>query len=213
MGRRFPSNWPDLLHEYRNRDYPLSLGWLSHRLLRHPGAPARVNVNLYYLYYDDPASCTICYDTSPTCGSPPGEEVLAQVDVDMVHIWEDISSGKRFHAIAQDVPDLPLAVLSALHQVSQGWWIDIILVDTDGDCRDLIPLFLEAGVTGLYPMEVSAGMDVLAARKAYPDLQIMGGIPKHDIALGEARTACPGAGCRVVAAGRLCALCRSLGST
>ena len=30
-------------------------------------------------------------------------------------------------------------------------------------------------------------MDVLAARKAYPDLQIMGGIPKHDIALGEAR--------------------------
>jgi len=61
------------------------------------------------------------------------------------------------------------------------------MVDTDGDCNELIPLFLEAGITGLYPMEVSAGMDVVAARKKYPELQIMGGIPKSDIALGKKR--------------------------
>ena len=61
-----------------------------------------------------------------------------------------------------------------------------IHVDTDGNCQQLIPLFMDAGVTGLYPMEVSAGMDVLAARKEYPTLQIMGGIPKRDIALGPA---------------------------
>lgn len=61
------------------------------------------------------------------------------------------------------------------------------MVDTDGNCEELIPLLLEAGVTGLYPMEVSAGMDVVKARKNYPQLQMMGGIPKSDIALGKKR--------------------------
>jgi uroporphyrinogen decarboxylase len=36
-------------------------------------------------------------------------------------------------------------------------------------------------------MEVSAGMDVVKARKEYPQLQMMGGVPKSDIALGRAR--------------------------
>jgi hypothetical protein len=65
--------------------------------------------------------------------------------------------------------------------------VNIIFVDTDGQCDELIPLFIEAGVTGLYPMEVSCGMDVVKARKRYPELQLMGGIPKSDIALGRKR--------------------------
>lgn len=65
--------------------------------------------------------------------------------------------------------------------------VDIIMVDTDGDCNELIPLFLEAGITGLYPMEVSAGMNVVKARKRYPKLQIMGGIPKSEISFGKRR--------------------------
>jgi uroporphyrinogen decarboxylase len=63
--------------------------------------------------------------------------------------------------------------------------VDIILLDTDGDCNELIPLFMEAGITGLYPMEASAGMDVLAARKKYPDLQILGGVPKSRLVYGK----------------------------
>ena len=39
----------------------------------------------------------------------------------------------------------------------------------------------------MYPMEVSAGMDVVKARKEYPQLQMMGGVPKSDIALGRGR--------------------------
>jgi uroporphyrinogen decarboxylase len=69
----------------------------------------------------------------------------------------------------------------------KGKGVNIILVDTDGRCEDLIPLFLESGITGLYPMEVSAGMDVLKARKDFPQLQMMGGIPKYDMALGPRR--------------------------
>jgi hypothetical protein len=63
--------------------------------------------------------------------------------------------------------------------------VKVILVDTDGDLSQLIPLFIEGGVTGIYPWEVNAGMDVVEVRKAYPRLQLLGGIDKTQLALGK----------------------------
>ena len=60
-----------------------------------------------------------------------------------------------------------------------------IIVDTDGKCWDLISLFLEGGATGLFPVEVAAGMDVVEVRKRYPRLQIMGGIDKRALSKGK----------------------------
>ena len=54
-----------------------------------------------------------------------------------------------------------------------------ILVDTDGDCRKMIPVFLETGVDALMPFEVQAGMDVAQLRPEFPTLGIMGGIDKR----------------------------------
>ena len=65
--------------------------------------------------------------------------------------------------------------------------VQIIFVDTDGDCFDLIPLFIEAGVTGMYPIEVSCGMDLMKVRRTFPRLQLMGGIPKSEIRHGRER--------------------------
>jgi uroporphyrinogen decarboxylase len=58
-------------------------------------------------------------------------------------------------------------------------------VDTDGYCWDLIPLFIEGGATGMYPFETACGMDIVKVRKTYPQLQMMGGIPKSKIGLGK----------------------------
>lgn len=60
-------------------------------------------------------------------------------------------------------------------------------VDTDGDCFDIIPLFIEGGITGMYPFEASCGMDIIKVRKKFPNLIMMGGIPKSEIALGQKR--------------------------
>jgi uroporphyrinogen decarboxylase len=65
--------------------------------------------------------------------------------------------------------------------------VKIILVDTDGDCSSIIPFFIEAGATGMYPFEVNCGMDVLKVRREYPDLAILGGIPKSEIQYGKER--------------------------
>ncbi len=39
----------------------------------------------------------------------------------------------------------------------------------------------------MYPMETSCGMDIVKVRKTYPELRMMGGIPKTEIAKGPAR--------------------------
>jgi hypothetical protein len=38
----------------------------------------------------------------------------------------------------------------------------------------------------MYPFETHCGMDIVKVRKQYPQLQMMGGIPKSEIAKGKA---------------------------
>ena len=42
----------------------------------------------------------------------------------------------------------------------KSYGVSTIFVDTDGNCTELIPLFMEGGVTGMFPFEVRAGMDI-----------------------------------------------------
>ena len=45
---------------------------------------------------------------------------------------------------------------------------------------------MECGVNYLWPMEVAAGCDVNDYRERYPELALMGGIDKRQLALGKA---------------------------
>ena len=60
-----------------------------------------------------------------------------------------------------------------------------IHLDTDGDCRSLIPLFMEVGVTGMWPFEQTGNIDLLAIRDQYPTLLMAGGIAKGELARGR----------------------------
>ena len=65
--------------------------------------------------------------------------------------------------------------------------IHLIFVDSDGDSDPLIPLWLEGGVTGFYPIERASGMDAVTLRKEYGrQLRLLGGIDKRAMAAGPA---------------------------
>lgn len=68
--------------------------------------------------------------------------------------------------------------------VLRSYGVPVIMMHTDGDCRSLIPLFIEAGANGVHPFEVTNGQTVVEVRDAYPDLIIFGGIDKKAIAAG-----------------------------
>jgi uroporphyrinogen decarboxylase len=64
--------------------------------------------------------------------------------------------------------------------------IDLVFVDSDGDVRLIIPLWLEAGVNGTFPLEVMAGNDAVELRKKYPrDLRMVGNIDKMALIEGK----------------------------
>jgi uroporphyrinogen decarboxylase len=63
---------------------------------------------------------------------------------------------------------------------------EVILVDSDGHVGELIPLWIDLGVDGTFPVEVAANNDPVEIRKSYgPSFAMIGGIDKREIAKGE----------------------------
>ena len=184
--KRFPPNWQDLLRIYRNRDFPLVLGGYPHGYF---GTLAQLMgyEHLFYNYFDAPALIHDIQNHFTELWIAVYEEVLAQTDVDMAIIWEDISAGSGSMVSPAMMREFMLPYYQRLTSFLKEHGVQIIFVDTDGDCFDLIPLFIEAGVTGMYPIEVSCGMDLVKVRRTFPRLQLMGGIPKSEIRHGRKR--------------------------
>jgi len=63
--------------------------------------------------------------------------------------------------------------------------VENIFCDCDGHVDELIPIWLDAGINGAYPIEIAAGCDPVKYRREYgKDLRMIGGIDKREIAKG-----------------------------
>jgi hypothetical protein len=182
---RLPSNWLDLAREYRTRDYPLSIAsgycgfFGSLRALMG-------EVNLFYAYYDRP---DLLHDMAGFLCDFWIEiysHVLQQVsDVDSAEFWEDMCYKNGPMISPAMFREFMMPYYKRLIGFLRAHGVRHFCVDTDGDCRLLIPLFLECGMTGMLPFEVQAGCDVVEIRKDFPQLQIYGGLDKNLVALGK----------------------------
>jgi uroporphyrinogen decarboxylase len=183
---RFPENWERLVSEYRNRDYPLAVGGYPIGFF---GLPAHLMgyENLFYIYYDRPGLIKDMLDTFTTLWLAIWEEMISDVSVDVVHIFEDVSSTRGSLISPAMIREFMIPYYRRVTDFFKARGVEIILVDTDGDCSEIVPLFIEGGATGMYPMEASTGLDVPAIRRDFPKLQMMGGIPKRELARGRER--------------------------
>ena len=183
---RFPKHWDILLKRYKNRNYPLVLGGFPHGYF---GVLAHIMgyENLFLNYYDNPSLIHDIQKTFTELWIAVYSEVLSQTDVDLYVFWEDMSAGKGPMISNSIIEEFMLPYYKKMTDFLRGKGIKAIFVDTDGYCMELIPLLMKGGITGLYPIEASCGMDIVKIRKKYPKLQLMGGIPKYEIAFGPKR--------------------------
>ena len=188
LKERFPPHWGKLLALYRNRDFPLVLGGYPAGFF---GTLAHLMgyERLFYSYFDDPELIHDIQRTFTELWIAIYEEVLAQTSVDLFIFWEDISAGSGSMVGPALIREFMLPYYRRLTGFLKAHGVRTIFVDTDGNCFDIIPLFLEGGVTGMYPIEVSCGMDLVKTRQAYPRLQLMGGVPKSELPKGRRRIA------------------------
>jgi uroporphyrinogen decarboxylase len=138
------------------------------------------------LFYDDPAFVEEIFEFITDNTIQLIEKALKEVKVDYATFWEDMAykTGSLIspaHFRKYMLPNYK-RVVNVLHK----YGVDLISVDSDGNIDELIPLWLEAGVNIIYPMECAAGMDVVELRKKYgKDLRMIGGISKAALASGK----------------------------
>ena len=112
-------------------------------------------------------------------------KVMNILPADVVYIMEDLS-GKNGPMISPELFDEFIgSYYQRLIPVLKNKGVKHVFVDTDGEFKKLIPNFIESGVDGFLPMDVNAGMDILAVRKEYPDLKFIGAFNKLEIAKGK----------------------------
>lgn len=112
-------------------------------------------------------------------------KVLDILPADVVYIQEDLSGVNGPMLSADHFNEFVGDYYRRLVPFLKGKGVRHIFVDTDGDFNALIPHFMDAGIEGFLPMDVNAGMDIVAVREMYPTLKFIGGFNKLEIAKGR----------------------------
>jgi hypothetical protein len=183
--QRFPQEWKQRVADWKTSPYPRQC-WAD----RWGGffGPIRNLTGLEGLclmFYDQPKLVERMMEQRADAIIAITEEVMRHTDFEVFWFWEDMAynggsliNPRLFRRFALPHYRRVCDWLRA-HGVQHIW------LDSDGDIHELIPIWLDAGLTGLWPFEVQAGMDVLQVRAQYGhNLGLGGGIPKYAVAEG-----------------------------
>jgi len=131
--------------------------------------------NLCFMYYDNPSLIHTINQHLCNLWITVWGKALSDVKVDCVHMWEDMSYTGGSLISPAAFREFMMPYYKRVVRMIKDCGVEFIWVDTDGDCNELIPLFMECGITGMYPFEVQS-IDIVEVRKNFPSLEIMGGV-------------------------------------
>jgi uroporphyrinogen decarboxylase len=172
--------WRRYIETAHERDYPLGLwcgsfyGW--------PRSLLGVE-RLSILFYDDPGLVHEMCEHMAEFTVALIDPILQAVPLDFAFIWEDMGAKSGPLCSPRTYREFMLRPLQRVTDLLHSHGVEAIIVDSDGNNDALIPLWLEAGVTGLRPLEIAAGSDPVGIRQRYGrSLIIQGGIDKRALA-------------------------------
>ncbi|MBT3271556.1 MAG: hypothetical protein HN368_00255, partial [Spirochaetales bacterium] len=136
-------------------------------------------------FYDMPAMVHDIIDTYTSLWLDLYCEISRRVQIDIIHIWEDMS-GKQGSLISMEmVEEFMMPSYDHITAFAEENGVSIVSVDTDGLCNELVEVMSVHGVNAFMPFEVQAGNDIEEYRRRYPELGIMGGLDKRALAKGK----------------------------
>ncbi|KPK83087.1 MAG: hypothetical protein AMJ81_08555 [Phycisphaerae bacterium SM23_33] len=183
---RYPFWWDEQVRLWKERDYPVVLlGNASFGLYSQLRCWAGTE-GISYMFYDDPALVQemIEFNTEFLLGLL--DRALREVQFDYFNFFEDCAGkgGPLFGPpLFRKFFMKPYRrIVECLRRAGiKSFW-----VDSDGDVEALIPLWMEAGINCLWPLEQASGMDPVRLRKKFgSDLALCGGLDKREIAKGK----------------------------
>jgi len=181
--RRLPVHWESLKKQYAVRDFPLGIhagsmfGWLRNWM----GVE-----NIAVMLYDDAAFVQEMMEHLADLIVEVLGKVVFDVRFDFAVMWEDMAYKTASLISPRHVRELMLPNYRKITDLLHRAGVDVIMLDSDGNVEELIPIWLEVGINYIYPMECAAGMDVVKLRKQYGrELILGGGMDKRILAAGD----------------------------
>lgn len=135
--------------------------------------------NLYYWYYDKPDLLKKMLDYLCNFWLSIAEELISKIDFDYGRFWEDMAYKGSSLISPSLFREFMTPYYKKLIDFAKSKGIKHFIVDSDGYMEDLIPLFMEVGMTAILPFDILAGNDIERVRKKYPNFGILGGINKY----------------------------------
>jgi len=136
-------------------------------------------------FYDQPALVERMMEQRADSIIEITDEVLRHTDFEVFWYWEDMAYNHGPLVSPELYRKFALKHYRRVNDWLRSRGIRHIGLDSDGDVRSLIPVWLEAGLDMLWPFECQSGMDVVEVRRTYGhDLIVMGGIDKRAVARG-----------------------------
>lgn len=180
---RYPKNWGSIVKEYNHRDYPIGMfviGPFGH--IRNLFG----DEELMYIFFDDPQLVHEIMTDWMNFYKQFISQVCSDVVPDFIMIWEDMCYKSGPLISPQFYQTFMSPYLKEVVDTAKNGGISGIIVDNDGDCTKMLPLYLECGANAFYPFEVQAGMDIIHVRKQYGNrFAIIGGLNKRALSVSE----------------------------
>lgn len=137
--------------------------------------------------YDDPELLSDILDTIGATAARVLEEALAQFPIDQLDIHEDMAGKSGPLWGPAQVDEFMAPYYRRCIDVARRGGVRLFNVDSDGDCRPILPSFVAAGVNMFHPCEPAAGMDIVELRRRFgTSLAFEGGIDKFALRRGFA---------------------------
>ena len=184
--QRYPPDWDILRREWLVRDYPLGIsigsifGWIRNWT-------GFEGVSL--MLYDDPRLFEEIVEQITQLVVGTLEKAVTEVQFDFASGWEDMCFNKGPIISPAMFERYLIPRYRRITDLLQEHGIDVVIVDCDGDISQLVPLWLEAGVNCMFPLEIAAGTDPFALRDKYGERVLLkGGVDKRALIDGPEAT-------------------------
>jgi hypothetical protein len=138
---------------------------------------------LMYAYADTPAFIHAVNELQCACCEMALRTSLPRITLDYIGYHEDMGYKNGSLISPALFREFMIPYYQRIRKLTAPHGVDLHYMDSDGDIRELIPLWLECGINLFAPMEVAAGMDVVAIRKEYgQQVRMIGGFDKRILA-------------------------------
>lgn len=178
---RIGEDWPAFRARMAQSGEAVQVGWFPFGIFGTPRDLLGAE-ELLVAFYTEPEMVRDMMEHLTTLWISLWQQVASEVRIDHIHIWEDMSGRQGSLISPAMVRDFMMPSYDRIVAFAASAGVRLVSVDTDGDCRELVPVMMEHGINAFLPFEVQAGNDILAYRRQYPTLGIIGGLDKRALA-------------------------------